>query len=931
MRDTKGSVTSDDVGDRVAVVGLSAHILQLTTVNEGFIRHAGIPKFISGDMPKNEKTTNGGSTVTGEINFDEEVDARIEKSCEFDLILIEMIVKAITAIVHKFSRKISDEKRCTYPNMNQNNKFAENSPHKAPSIDPKFDKTRKADASTNEDLQKTFSSENAFDRPAEVIDIDLDFFLEVWKKLFCAIRQIKNRRFSGEFQGNRVTPEQDVALKEHCKNRPSKLEKLEEKVHALESILRTLTRFTSVNASIPEKKNYLSESKNIYLNAERRKTEREAHDISKLISDFLGRNDATFLPSYHLPHIHQVTLDSDAAPEDCIQVIDTHAKMGLGAFHSNWKEKLRNEQFLNPADLYQYLRQSEESRFGGELLTCSIIMIIQTFLEEYSLKWDSLTHVQNENAEDFGNGFRKGSKKGQDLNPQCYFCQKVFLEMPPVCFERCCAEAKFLAMVRSKLGESLENSIQGTWKKSTLFKMAEDLSNQKLMIMVEDGKNFLKCTARKMNFTNAEVAKLLLAVAIGRQKRGTAGNIETKEEMDSDCLTQFKSETSDEDAGEGVIGSSIEPLWRKVVAATGEVTSMDSIYKSKLDGSETSPIGKLSIKTDEMQFNGDYKLQGSIQERKTSPNDDPFKKSMKDPETEGPDEKKKRGNESPTKVKDEENAEKSPKKMKAKETGREKDKMKSKETGREKDKGEHHKEHQASKKERKKEKEGKPEGHDTKADSKRKKRSKKDKGGADDEDDGSVDAVAKRKKKMEPKNVKEKDELAGKGTHRSKGSKGSKMTDTMFAKQIEKTGGKIFGNVPYSLSDPRYIDCDWTTLSRVYHKKDIAVYHTKQKNKRFMWCADSMKEEVYTYQDGSIFAIFRCNGTGEVYYPDGRPAIVVSKEEGKVELIVFSIDEEEPSSIRVTGRFDTYGHGIIYDNDGNVRFHTVKPAVVFFL
>lgn len=132
--------------------------------------------------------------------------------------------------------------------------------------------------------------------------------------------------------------------------------------------------------------------------------------------------------------------------------------------------------------------------------------------------------------------------------------------------------------------------------------------------------------------------------------------------------------------------------------------------------------------------------------------------------------------------------------------------------------------------------------------------------------------------------------------------------------------------VHYVLSDPVFVEAGWTleavdkTLSRIVtFSASPAHPHT------YCFRSRSEEERIF-YENGNLAVFMRKDGTGEVYYSSGNPAIVATMSSIGMRLIMFTDRNDDKVPARVIGVFDSFGNGFLFNEKGErtITFNQLK-------
>ena len=73
---------------------------------------------------------------------------------------------------------------------------------------------------------------------------------------------------------------------------------------------------------------------------------------------------------------------------------------------------------------------------------------------------------------------------------------------------------------------------------------------------------------------------------------------------------------------------------------------------------------------------------------------------------------------------------------------------------------------------------------------------------------------------------------------------------------------------------------------------------------------------IKEYKNGNVFQVILSDDTGNVYYPDGQLAVLISKSDDHKIFMAFNNDYDNPVQL---ASFDSKGNGFVNYLDGKIR------------
>ncbi|XP_034183601.2 uncharacterized protein LOC117605908 [Osmia lignaria lignaria] len=129
--------------------------------------------------------------------------------------------------------------------------------------------------------------------------------------------------------------------------------------------------------------------------------------------------------------------------------------------------------------------------------------------------------------------------------------------------------------------------------------------------------------------------------------------------------------------------------------------------------------------------------------------------------------------------------------------------------------------------------------------------------------------------------------------------------------------------IEYQLSNQHFAKLGWTMIPIAKTLKKVVQYRTKPAKPHLDWFKKQRYNGQTYYDDGTtVFLNFRQDGSGEVYYPNGKLAIGVYKPSNcQYDMCtVFSPGGKDLMGIerksQIVALFDSMGNGAIFDEDG---------------
>ncbi|XP_076168414.1 uncharacterized protein LOC143147220 [Ptiloglossa arizonensis] len=133
-------------------------------------------------------------------------------------------------------------------------------------------------------------------------------------------------------------------------------------------------------------------------------------------------------------------------------------------------------------------------------------------------------------------------------------------------------------------------------------------------------------------------------------------------------------------------------------------------------------------------------------------------------------------------------------------------------------------------------------------------------------------------------------------------------------------------SIEYQLSDQHFVEQGWTVLPIAKTMRKIIQYEARPAKPHLNWFEKHKNDGRIYYNNGSaVFANFHTDGSGEVFYPNGKLAIEVRRPENrKYDMCtVFTPGGKDCVGVerksQIVAVFDTMGNGAVFDEDGATR------------
>ncbi|XP_024943577.1 uncharacterized protein LOC107270464 isoform X2 [Cephus cinctus] len=129
--------------------------------------------------------------------------------------------------------------------------------------------------------------------------------------------------------------------------------------------------------------------------------------------------------------------------------------------------------------------------------------------------------------------------------------------------------------------------------------------------------------------------------------------------------------------------------------------------------------------------------------------------------------------------------------------------------------------------------------------------------------------------------------------------------------------------IHYQLSNNLFIKSGWTILPVDRTVRKIVRYQAQASKPRVNW-RERYKEKSY-YDNGTILWNPRKDGTAEIFYPNGKTALKISRPTGRAYDIytVFTPGDKDAFGLSrgslILAVFDTMGEGVVFGEDGRTR------------
>ncbi|KAL0268441.1 UNVERIFIED_CONTAM: hypothetical protein PYX00_010392 [Menopon gallinae] len=151
-------------------------------------------------------------------------------------------------------------------------------------------------------------------------------------------------------------------------------------------------------------------------------------------------------------------------------------------------------------------------------------------------------------------------------------------------------------------------------------------------------------------------------------------------------------------------------------------------------------------------------------------------------------------------------------------------------------------------------------------------------------------------------------------------------TDTKSSKPLPATP-----SIAYRLSNEMFRSLGWTSQPENAIVVPIVTMKAKfSRNVISPWFITG-KSCIRTYKDGQLLCVSNVDGTGRIFYPNGKVAVIISKTAGNITRIVV----KTPGGVgrdgvrrrsRVCGVFDSLGNGVVYDEKGKKIVYDQKQG-----
>ncbi|XP_076246493.1 uncharacterized protein LOC143186671 [Calliopsis andreniformis] len=132
--------------------------------------------------------------------------------------------------------------------------------------------------------------------------------------------------------------------------------------------------------------------------------------------------------------------------------------------------------------------------------------------------------------------------------------------------------------------------------------------------------------------------------------------------------------------------------------------------------------------------------------------------------------------------------------------------------------------------------------------------------------------------------------------------------------------------IEYQLSDQRFIQRGWTVLPVAKTLREIVLYEAKPAKPHLNWFKKHKIDGKRYYSNGTtVFMKFHVDGTGDVFYPNGKLAISLQKPKNREYdmYTVFTPGGKDCVGVeresQIVAVFDTMGNGAVFDEDGATR------------
>nr|XP_046478671.1 uncharacterized protein LOC124217307 [Neodiprion pinetum] len=191
---------------------------------------------------------------------------------------------------------------------------------------------------------------------------------------------------------------------------------------------------------------------------------------------------------------------------------------------------------------------------------------------------------------------------------------------------------------------------------------------------------------------------------------------------------------------------------------------------------------------------------------------------------------------------------------------------------------------------------------------------------------------------VEGKNAKHRQELDDDAASSSRNRKGDQTGSEGGGSKGGRSGKTEDGEniIEYRRSNKLFIELGWTILPKDTVMRRVVEFETEPAKPRMNWFKNNRMYGKQYYADGNtVFLNFLEDGTGHVYYPDGKIAIAahISKEETHETYKVYSEGGRDLMGVVrapwLMGVFDSMGNGVVYDENCKVRLSYNQNGGVF--
>lgn len=128
--------------------------------------------------------------------------------------------------------------------------------------------------------------------------------------------------------------------------------------------------------------------------------------------------------------------------------------------------------------------------------------------------------------------------------------------------------------------------------------------------------------------------------------------------------------------------------------------------------------------------------------------------------------------------------------------------------------------------------------------------------------------------------------------------------------------------IQYVLSDRKFLQLGWTIKPTDKSQSRLVIFKALPANPQTYVFRDHEHKETKHYDSGKVAISMELDGTGRINYPEGSPAVVITKHEKCKRLVIHSNPKKDPlvkESFHATilGIFDSFGNAEVYDSKGN--------------